>query len=76
MIEWRLRVVMAERDIGVNELADLIGIHRVNVSRMKTAKTMPRLTEQTLDALCKALDCQPGDLLRYTSDEKEGANND
>ena len=71
MIEWRLRVVMAERDIGVNELADRIRIHRVNVSRMKTAKTMPRLTEQTLDALCEALDCQPGDLLRYTPDEKE-----
>lgn len=69
MIEWRLRVVMAERGIGVNELADMIGIHRVNVSRMKTAKTMPRLTEQTLEALCKALNCQPGDLLRYAPNE-------
>ncbi|NEP14233.1 MAG: helix-turn-helix transcriptional regulator [Symploca sp. SIO2C1] len=71
MIEWRLRVVMAERDVGVGELAEKIGINRVNASRLKTAKTMPRLTEQTLDALCKALDCQPGDLLRYAPSTKE-----
>lgn len=66
MIEWRLRVVMAERDITPSQLADKTGINRVSVSRLKNAKRLPRMTESTLDKLCSVLVCQPGDLMRWT----------
>lgn len=65
MIEWRLRVVMAERDITPSQLAEKTGINRVSVSRLKNAKRLPRMTESTLDKLCTALSCQPGDLMRW-----------
>jgi len=65
VIEWRLNVLMAERRISGSELAERMGMNRVSVSRLKNSLTMPRLNEATLDKLCQALDCQPGDLLRY-----------
>lgn len=65
MIEWRLHIVMAERRINPSELAQMMGVNRVSVSRLKNAKRLPRLTEETLNGLCKALDCQPGDLMRF-----------
>ncbi|NER28651.1 MAG: helix-turn-helix transcriptional regulator [Symploca sp. SIO1C4] len=73
MIEWRLRVVMAERCIGVQDLAELTGMNRVTISRLKNTTTMPpRLTAQTLNSLCKVLKCQPADLLTYV-EENEAA---
>ena len=57
-------VMLAKRKMSSNELASKIGISAVNLSILKTGKaTGVRLS--TLDALCKALDCQPGDLLEY-----------
>lgn len=69
MIRWRLAVVMAERDISNKELASLIGKHPHSVSRLKQHRRLPRIDESTLDALCKALKCQPGDLIVYQEDE-------
>ena len=55
-------VMLAKRKMSSNELASKIGISAVNLSILKTGKAKGvRLS--TLDALCKALDCQPGDLL-------------
>ena len=65
MIEWRLRVVMAERNITPSKLASITGISRVSISRLKNAKRLPRINELTLDKLCDALRCQPGDLMRH-----------
>ena len=65
VIEWRLHIVMAERRMTPTELAEKMGLNRVSVSRLKNSHTMPRLNEETLDKLCSALECQPGDLLRY-----------
>lgn len=62
---------MAERDISNNELAQLIGMHPTSVSRLKTRRRLTRVEEPTLNALCKALNCQPGDLLVYEEDELE-----
>ncbi|MBO6161538.1 MAG: helix-turn-helix transcriptional regulator [Bacteroidales bacterium] len=57
-------VMLAKRKMSSNELASKIGISAVNLSILKTGKAKGvRLS--TLDALCKALDCQPGDLLEY-----------
>lgn len=68
MIRWRLRVVMAERDISNQELAEKTKLNRVTISNLKTAKRMPRLHESTLNSLCEALNCTPADLLQYVPD--------
>lgn len=69
-IKWRLAVLMADREFDHKDLAELTGLHPVTVSRLKNMRTMPRrLDSDTLTKLCKALDCQPGDLLRYLPDE-------
>jgi putative transcriptional regulator len=65
VIRWRLAVVMAERDINNKQLASLIGMHPASVSRLRSRRRLTRIDEPTLDALCKALKCQPGDLMVY-----------
>ena len=65
-----LDVMMAKRKIGLTELAREVDITLANLSILKNNKAKAvRLT--TLDAICKALDCQPGDLLEYVPDEEE-----
>lgn len=69
-----LDVMMAKRKIGLTELAREVDITLANLSILKNNKAKAvRLT--TLDAICRALDCQPGDLLEYVPDgeEKGGA---
>jgi len=68
VIRWKLAVVMAERNISNKELAALIGMHPTSVSKIKTRRRLTRIDESTLNALCKALDCQPGDLMVYEED--------
>lgn len=62
---------MAERNISNKELAALMGMHPTSVSRLKTRRTFPKIDEDTLSALCKALNCQPGDLMVYEDDDRE-----
>jgi len=70
-IQWRLAVMMAERNYNNKDLTKLTGFHAVTISKLKTARTMPaRLEYITLNKLCQALQCQPGDLLKYIPDEK------
>ena len=70
MIRIKLDVMMAERKMSLNRLSDLVSITPANLSILKNEKGKAiRFT--TLDALCKALDCQPGDLLEYVEDEEE-----
>ncbi len=60
-------VMLARRKMPSAELAEKIGISPANMSILKTGKAKAlRLT--TLDAICKALDCQPGDLLEYRAE--------
>jgi putative transcriptional regulator len=69
-IKWRLAALMADREIDYKELADLTGFNKVTVNRHKNKRTMPnRLEETTLIQYCKALKCQPGDLLVYIPNE-------
>lgn len=65
-----LDVVMAQRKISSTELAEAIGITPANLSILKTGKAKA-IRFSTLDALCAALDCQPGDILGFTA-TKEG----
>jgi putative transcriptional regulator len=63
-------VMLARRKMSSGELADKVGISAANLSILKTGKAKAvRFT--TLAALCKALDCQPGDLLEYQPGEEE-----
>lgn len=57
-------VMMAKRKISSGQLADKIGITQANLSILKTGKAKA-IRFSTLDAICKALDCQPGDILEY-----------
>ena len=60
-------VMLARRKMSSGELAERIGISPTNLSILKTGKAKAvRFT--TLDAICKALDCQPGDILEYRPD--------
>ena len=59
-----LDVMMAKRKMPLNELSQKVGITVSNLSILKTGKAKAVRLE-TLDAICKALDCQPGDILEY-----------
>jgi putative transcriptional regulator len=71
MIKLNLDRVMQERQISLTELAERIGITLANLSILKTNKARAiRFT--TLDALCRALNCQPGELLEFVPGEVQG----
>lgn len=55
---------MADRKMSLNQLAREVGISNVNLSNIKTGK-ISAIRFSTLDAICRVLDCQPGDLLEY-----------
>ena len=70
-----LDVMMAKRKISSNELAEKVGITPANLSVLKTGKAKA-VRFSTLDKICEALGCQPGDILEYTSDDNNNNNND
>lgn len=65
-----LNVVMAQRRISSQELAAQVGITQANLYILKTGKAKA-IRFSTLDAICKALDCQPGDILEYREEESQ-----
>ena len=74
MIILRLDRVMADRKMSLNELSARVGIANVNLSKIKTGK-ISAIRFSTLDAICRALSCQPGDILEYR-DEFPGPGRD
>ncbi len=69
-IVLRLDRVMADRKISLNELAERVGISNVNLSKIKTGK-ISAIRFSTLEAICREMDCQPGDILEYQPDLEE-----
>ena len=65
MIIVNLDVIMAKRKISSNELAEIVGITPANLSVLKTGKAKA-IRFSTLEKLCEALNCQPGDILEYS----------
>ena len=59
---------MADRKMSINELAEKVGVSNVNLSKMKTGK-ISAIRFSTLEAICEALECQPGDILEYSNEE-------
>ena len=66
----RLDRVMADRKISFNELSEQVGVANVNLSKIKTGKVRA-IRFSTLDAICRTLNCQPGDIIEYVPDEQE-----
>ncbi len=64
----RLDRVMADRKMSLNRLAQEVGISNVNLSNIKTGK-ISAIRFSTLEAICRVLDCQPGDILEYRPEE-------
>lgn len=71
-INVRLDVLLAERKMRLNELAERVGITVPNLSILKTGKAKA-IKFSTLEAICEALDCEPGDLLRTDRGAERGA---
>lgn len=68
-----LDVMMAKRKISLNELSERVDLTLSNLSILKTGKAKA-IRFSTLEAICKALDCQPCDLLEYVNHEEESPN--
>ena len=68
MIEIELDVMLAMRKMSSLELAERIGITPANLSILKTGKAKA-IRFSTLEAICKTLDCQPGDIIKYKNGE-------
>lgn len=73
MIIVNLDVMMAKRKISLNELSEKVDITPANLSILKTGKAKA-IRFNTLEAICKELDCQPGDILEYRPDDEENSN--
>ncbi len=68
-----LDVMLAKRKMKSNELAELVGITEQNLSILKTGKAKA-IRLKTLDAICKHLECGPGDILEYRESEEDEKN--
>ena len=62
----RLDRIMADRKMSLNELAEKVGMTNVNLSNLKTGK-MKGIRFETMNAICEALECQPGDLFEHVN---------
>jgi putative transcriptional regulator len=65
-----LDVMLAKRKMSVTELSEKVGITMANISILKNGKAKA-IRFPTLDAICKALECQPGDILEYREEKKK-----
>ena len=69
-ISLKLDVVMADRHMSLNELAEKVGITNVNLSKLKNNK-VSAIRFSTLAGICETLHCQPGDILKYVEEDDE-----
>ena len=69
LIVLRLDRVLADRKMRSKELAERVGLSEVNLSRIKCGK-ISAVRFSTLDAICRELGCQPGDILEYVPDDE------
>ncbi len=65
LIRWRLREVMARQRMSIRNLAEVTGMHRNSIASLRNQDTLPEIGGETLEKLCRALDCTPFDLIEY-----------
>lgn len=68
MIEINLDVILAKKKVTSAQLAEKIGITQANLSVLKTGKAKA-IRFSTLESICRELGCQPGDIIKYSSEE-------
>ena len=68
MIIVNLDVMLAKRKISVTELSERVGITMANISILKNSRAKA-IRFSTLEAICKALDCQPGDIIEFINED-------
>jgi putative transcriptional regulator len=71
LIVTNLDVMLAKRKMSVTELSEKVGITMANISILKNGKAKA-IRYETLDKICEALQCQPGDILEYRENEEQG----
>jgi len=69
-IRINLDVMLARRKMSVTELSQRVGLTMANISTLKNGKARA-IRMETLNGICRALDCQPGDILEYVPDEED-----
>ena len=69
VIRWKLNELMARKRIRNKDLAEALGITENSVYRLRRIDEMPRLAPERLNGICAVLQCQPGDLLEWISDD-------
>ena len=69
-IIFNIDVMLAKRKMSVTELSEKVGITMANLSILKNGKAKA-IRFSTLEAICKALDCQPGDIIEYSNEDTE-----
>ncbi len=73
-VKWRLANLMLEKEMKTGWLAEQTGLHPGTISKLKKCREMPkRLDSDTLNKLCTALKCQPGDLMIWVTDSSQAA---
>lgn len=72
MIMVNLDVILARRRMSLTQLSEAVGLTMANLSVLKTGKAKA-VRFSTLDAICRALDCQPGDILAYREEDADGS---
>lgn len=70
-IRINLDIELARQKMSLTELSQRVGVSMTNLSLLKTGK-VKAIRFSTLEAICRALDCQPGDLLEYVADGPQG----
>lgn len=71
LIYWRLREIMARRKMTNRKMAQLTGMHENSISHLKKQDTLPEIGGETLEKLCRALNCTPSDLIEYIPEESD-----
>ena len=69
VIYWKLNEIMAKKRVRNKDLAEAIGVTENSVYRLRRTDEMPRLTSERLNGICTFLQCQPGELLEWITDE-------
>ncbi len=72
MITVNLDIMLAKKRMSLTQLSDTVGLTMANLSVLKTGKAKA-VRFSTLDAICRALSCQPGDILEFREEEKNDA---
>lgn len=69
LVKWKLRQLMADRQISNVELAHAVNVHANTISRWKSVNEMPKISGHEIDLICKALNCTTAQLLGMESDQ-------